>query len=111
MSSMTHCGTARQTPRTKRTEGADRRLWRVTYSPGSGWARPVDMGGAVRSEPSAVSVGPHLVDVFYRGADGELREVSFRPGTGWARPRRIAMMGVLGGPPRAVAQPNGAVDV
>ena len=92
-------------------EGADGRLWRVTCSAGSGWARPVDMGGAVRSEPSAVSVGPHILDVFYRGADGELWEVSFRSGTGWAGARRIAMMGVLGGPPRAVAQPNGAIDV
>jgi Domain of unknown function (DUF1906) len=91
--------------------GANGRLWRVAYSAGSGWARPVDMGGAVRSAPSAVSVGPHIVDVFYRGADSELWEVSFRSGGGWARPRRIAMMGVLGGPPRAVAQPNGAIDV
>jgi hypothetical protein len=92
-------------------EGADHRLWRVAHSARSGWARPVGMGGDVRSVPSAVSTGSGALDAFYKGGDGDLWEVSSRSGKGWAPARRIAKMGILGGAPRAVAQPNGVIDV
>jgi hypothetical protein len=92
-------------------KGADSRLWRATHSARSGWARPVDMGGAVRSAPSAVSVSSGALHVFYQGTNRDLWEVSFRPGKGWAPARRLARMGVLGGPPRAVAQSGGGIDV
>lgn len=91
-------------------KGAHGQLWREAASAGSGWARPVDMGGKVGSVPSAVSTGTGALDVFYRGTDRNLREVSFQSGR-WAPARRLTAFGVLGGAPRAVAQADGVIDV
>jgi hypothetical protein len=91
--------------------GADGQLWREVRWPGAHWRPPVNMGRVLSAEPSAVCVGADVVDVFYRGAHGNLLEVSDRAGSGWGRPVKLTMMGILGGAPRAVAQPNGVIDV
>jgi hypothetical protein len=91
--------------------GAGGRLWRDVYYPSSGWAQPVNMGGALGSEPTAVSVGARGIDVFYQGTAGRLWVVTNQSGSGWAPRQQLWMMGVLGSGPRAVAQANGVVDV
>jgi hypothetical protein len=91
--------------------GSDRRLWRVSYRPAAGWAAPVDMGGSLRSAPTAVNPGGNRLDAFYQGTDGELWQVSYRPGRGWRAPVPVPKMGVIGGAPTAVAGPAGTIDV
>ena len=63
--------------------GRGHRLWQVKYRPGAGWGRPADLGGSVRSAPTAVTAGGGRMDVFYQGTDGA---PSGRPPTsrGWA---------------------------
>jgi hypothetical protein len=91
--------------------GSNQHLWRVRYRPGHGWAAPADLGGSLRSAPSAVLPGGGKIDVFYQGTNGKLWEVAYRPRTGWRKAAVIAKMGILGGAPAAVARPEGIVDV
>jgi hypothetical protein len=91
--------------------GAGNTLRRAAYSQRRGWSAAVDMGGTLTSAPTVVCPKGGSLDVFYRGAGGYLWEVTYRRGAGWGRPRKLAMMGVLGGGPEAVAQANGVIDV
>jgi hypothetical protein len=92
-------------------EGADDHLWRKSRAAHRTWSRAVDMGGNLSSAPSVVAVGRSGLDVFYRGRNGYLWLVR-RTSKGWQPGREIALMGVIGsGGPRAVAQPNGVIDV
>jgi Domain of unknown function (DUF1906) len=91
--------------------GTDHRLWHVGPLSGAGAPAPVDLGGAVTGQPTAVSPVPGAIDVFYEGSGNLLWEVSRKSGSGWSAPRKISRMGELGSPPAAVAQPNGVVDV
>jgi len=89
--------------------GADHQLWR-NDSAGPGWSAPIDMRTAITSAPSVVTVGTAQLDVFYRGAGGYLWSV-VRAGGVWGAPAKLANMGILGGQPEAVAQPNDVIDV
>ena len=91
-------------------EGADHHLWRQARARHGHWQPAVDMGGDLTGPPSVVAVGSNVLDVFYRGRGGALWLVR-RVGNRWQRPQRIVLMGALGSAPRAVAQPNGVVDV
>jgi Domain of unknown function (DUF1906) len=93
--------------------GTDHRLWHVGPLSGAsaGAPAPVDLGGAVAGQPTAVSPVPGAIDVFYEGSGNLLWEVTRKAGGGWSAPRKISRMGELGSPPAAVAQPNGVVDV
>ncbi|MGO9162345.1 MAG: glycoside hydrolase domain-containing protein [Streptosporangiaceae bacterium] len=112
-------GTAQGTPALSRANGTvavfyrgpGRHLWRDVHKAGSGWAHPVNMGGTLASAPSAADVGAGAVRVFYKGAGGYLYERAGGWSGGWRPPRRISMLGVIGSPPRAVAQSDGVVDV
>jgi hypothetical protein len=90
-------------------EGADHRLWEESSSGNGGWQR-TDLGGFLTSEPTVVQVNTAEFDVFYRGIGGFLWQREWTA-SGWHRARMVAMMGSLGGAPRAVAQPNGVIDV
>ncbi|HEY7145735.1 MAG TPA: glycoside hydrolase domain-containing protein [Streptosporangiaceae bacterium] len=90
--------------------GGDRRLWRVRYRPGHGWSAPAGLGGSMRSAPVAVLPGKGRIEVFYQGTDGKLWQVVYRPGHGWRKAAVVKRMGILGGPPAAVARP-GVIDV
>jgi Domain of unknown function (DUF1906) len=85
-------------------------LWYLRHLPGGGWARPVDLGGQLASEPSAVASGAGHLVVFYRGTDGLLWQLRSGP-AGWSRPRALRRMGKIGGRPMAVAQSTGVIDV
>jgi hypothetical protein len=50
------------------------------------------------------------VQVFWDGTDGKLWRVIRGLGDSWSAPQDFGM-GILGGPPHAVAQPDGEVDV
>ncbi len=90
-------------------QGADRRLWEDARTGHGGWRR-TDLGGYLTSDPTVVQVNAAELDVFYRGSGGYLWQRR-QTASGWQRARRLAMMGSLGGGPRAVAQPNGVIDV
>jgi Domain of unknown function (DUF1906) len=90
-------------------QGSDDQLWEDSSNQAGGWTR-ADLGGYLTSAPSVVQVGADQLDVFYRGRGGWLWQL-IRTSNGWRAPRQLAMMGVLGGAPRAVAQPNGVIDV
>jgi Rv2525c-like, glycoside hydrolase-like domain len=90
--------------------GADGRLWYQRHAPGRDWTSAVDLGGQLASQPSAVAVGQHGLRIFYRGTDGFLWQVRTRR-VGWTRPWALRSMGLLGGNPRAVTRPGGAVLV
>jgi hypothetical protein len=82
--------------------------WR--YSPGAGsWVGPEDLGGSLVSAPSATVSSSGVVDVFFEGADLNLWHRWLSAGT-WYGPQSLGM-GPLGGPPNAVGQSNGSVDV
>jgi Domain of unknown function (DUF1906) len=89
--------------------GSDGHLWRDSFTHRFGWRR-TDMGGRLRSAPTAVSVGRRDIDVFYQGIGGYLWQVR-RAFNGWKQPRQLGAMGVLGTAPLAVTQPNGVIDV
>jgi hypothetical protein len=96
-------------------EGADHQLWRKPRAAGGRWGTAVNMGGALTSAPSVVTVGQAATgqsgtDVFYRGPGGDLWQVR-RTSAGWQPAQEITLMGDLGSAPRAVAQPNGVIDV
>ena len=91
-------------------EGADHHLWRQERGRRGRWQPAVDMGGDLSGQPTVVAVGGSVLDVLYRGRTGYLwlaRRVNGR----WQPARQIALMGHLGSVPRAVAQPNGVIDV
>jgi hypothetical protein len=90
--------------------GKGNKLWHDWYLPRTGWHGPQSMGGSLASQPSAVTSGPGDLAVFYKGTNGRLWEAKYSPGSGWRRPKSLGM-GVLGGKPVAVAQPNGVIDV
>jgi len=71
------------------------------------WTR-TDLGGYLTSAPSAVLVGSAL-HVFYRGAGHRLWEVS-STATGFGPGQRLSQFGPVG-VPKAVALPNGVIDV
>ncbi|HEX6934379.1 MAG TPA: glycoside hydrolase domain-containing protein [Streptosporangiaceae bacterium] len=77
---------------------------------GQGWARPVRVSGNASSAPSVVYTGSS-VRVFYTDRAGYLRDDSYRPDGKVLGSQRLTMMGRLGSAPRAVAQPDGAIDV
>jgi hypothetical protein len=91
--------------------GSGSKLWYVRFNPGSGWAAPVALANSVESAPSVVNRGPGQVDVFYQGPHGHLWQVAHRSGGRWSPPIELAKMGVIGGPPSAVAQGNGVIDI
>lgn len=91
-------------------EGADHHLWRQVRARQGRWRPAVDMGGSLTGQPSVVAVGSTVLDVFYRGRSGSLWLVR-RVGARWQPARRIALMGDLGSVPRAIAQPNGVIDL
>ena len=86
------------------------RLWFDRLRSKGGWSKPARAGAAASSAPSVVYAGSS-VDVFYKGANGQLWMDSYQPGGKLTARRELAMMGVLGSNPRAVAQPGGAIDV
>ena len=90
--------------------GASDSMMHSWYVPGAGWNGPVDMGGALASDPSPVATGGGGLDVFYEGTDGNLWHDWFIPGGGWYGPQDLGM-GPLGGEPRAVSSRAGAVDL
>jgi hypothetical protein len=96
-------------PGTLTYEGTDHHLWAESAGPSGHWTR-TDLGGDLTSAPSVVQVGSADLDVFYRGAGGWLWERTWN-GREWLAARELAAMGDLGSGPRAVAQPNGVVDV
>lgn len=77
---------------------------------GKGWARPVRVSGKASSAPSVVDAGSS-VHVFYSDRRGYLWDDSYRADGKLQGRHRLAMMGRLGSAPRAVAQPDGAIDV
>ncbi len=85
------------------------RIW-FDRNAGKGWSRPVQVSGKASSAPSVVYAGSS-VHVFYSDRAGYLWDDSYRPDGKLHGRHRLAMMGVLGSAPRAVAQPDGAVDV
>jgi hypothetical protein len=90
-------------------EGADHRLWEE-YRGKSGRWRRVDLWGYLTSGPGVVQTGRSSLAVFYRSRSGHLTVVR-RSGGHWGKPRQLYMMGIIGGAPHAVAQPNGVIDV
>ncbi len=90
--------------------GPGQRLWLAADRAGTGWAAPSDLGGSLRSGPTAVRPGGGRIYVFYQGTDGDLWQAAYRPRAGWRR-LRLGRMGVLGGAPAAVAGPDGVIDV
>ncbi len=85
------------------------RLWVRQYAARSGWSKPVAAAGQ-GSAPSVVRAGS-VADVFYRGSGGFLWDASYSTAGRLRTRQRLAMMGVLGSAPRAVAQPDGVIDV
>jgi hypothetical protein len=90
-------------------EGADHRLWEE-YRAKSGRWRRVDLWGYLTAGPSVVQTGRSSLAVFYRSRSGHLTVVRRRGGH-WGKARQLYMMGIIGGGPHAVAQPNGVIDV
>jgi hypothetical protein len=102
--------------------GSSPDLWHAWWNPGGPWSGAQDLGGAgtsgggaaVMSDPAPVTSSPGVVDVFWKGADNNLWHVNYVPGsgngTGWQSPASLGM-GPLGGPPKAVGQITGTVDV
>jgi hypothetical protein len=73
------------------------------------WGAPTSHGGSMMSSPSAVNISGDGMDVFYQGTNKDLWH-SWEVGGTWHGPQDLGM-GPLGGPPRAVGQPDGTVDV
>lgn len=97
------------------TDGIEDVFWRSSsgsldhswYLPWAGWAGPAGMGGALASDPSAVSIGGGNLDVFYEGTNADLWVNWYTNNNGaWNGPGNVGM-GPLGGAPKAVsAQPS-----
>jgi hypothetical protein len=89
-------------------ERSGHRLWSVSGSPAGRWTH-ADLGGYLTSPPTVVQVGTGELDVFYRGR-GNILWQRTRTSSGWHQPHELRQMGAVG-VPRAVAQPNGVIDV
>jgi Domain of unknown function (DUF1906) len=90
-------------------EGADHRLWEEIRSARGSWSR-IDLGGDLSSPPSVVQTGGSDLAVIYRGGNGELTVRRLASGR-WQPAQVLPQMGIVGPAPRAVAQPNGVIDV
>jgi Domain of unknown function (DUF1906) len=90
-------------------EGRDRSLWEESRTASGAWAR-TDLGGHLTSAPTVVQVAGGGLAVLYRGAAGLLTVLRKENGH-WLAPQALPQMGIIGGAPRAVAQPNGVIDV
>lgn len=90
-------------------QGADHHLWEESRNAAGRWSR-TDLGGYVTATPAVVQIGTDNLDVLYRGRGGYLW-LRTAIGSHWYPAREISIMGVLGGAPVAVAQPNGVIDV
>ncbi len=88
----------------------DRHLWHGEFNPGHGWSGPQRLRGSLASSPYPVETGAGVVEVFWKGTDGRLWRVVRQVGAAWTRPQELRM-GRLGGAPRAVALPNGEIDI
>jgi hypothetical protein len=88
----------------------DRHLWHGEFNPGHGWSGPQQLRGSLASGPYPVETGAGVVEVFWKGTDGRLWRVVRRVGAAWTRPQDLRM-GPLGGAPRAIARPNGEIDI
>lgn len=88
--------------------GRDHHLWEASETTPGRWKR-LDLGGYLTAAPSVVEVNASVVDVFYRGRNDVLWERT-HTASGWQKGRAIPQMGRVG-PPHAVAQPNGVIDV
>jgi hypothetical protein len=89
--------------------GAGHQLWEESRNSAGQWTH-TDLGGYVTATPTVVRVGTAELDVLYRGAGGYLW-LRVRIDGRWRPATRLTVMGQLGGAPRAVAQPNGVIDV
>jgi hypothetical protein len=90
-------------------QGSDHHLWAESRTAAGRWSR-TDLGGYLTATPTVVQVGTDNLDVLYRGLGGYLW-LQTRSGSHWYPARELSMMGILGSAPRAVAQPNGVIDV
>jgi hypothetical protein len=89
--------------------GRGNHLWEDRRTAAGLWSK-INLGGRLSSAPSVVQVGKSGLAVFYRDRTGRLTVVRRSAGR-WLAPQALAMMGVIGGGPRAVAQTNGVIDV
>jgi len=90
-------------------EGPGHQLWEDSQTATGTWSR-ADLGGELTSGPTVVQVGRGDLAVLYRNATGELTVVRKADGH-WLTPQALPRMGIIGSAPRAVAQPNGVIDV
>lgn len=76
--------------------------------PGAAWTPPIDLGGALASQPAAVSWAQGRLDVFARGTDNALWHRFFAGGrwSGWEK-----LGGVLTSAPAVAAWAPGRLDV
>lgn len=89
--------------------GTDNQLWQKYYDLATGWYPSfLPLGGAMTSDPAAVSWGVNRVDVFYKGSTNQLAH-KFWTGTAWSG---VESLGVtLAGKPAASSRGNGQLDV
>lgn len=85
-------------------------LWFDRYVPKVGWAKARQTSAVASSIPSVVWTGGS-VDVFYKDRAGHLRIATFSPGGRMTAHGTLSGMGIIGSAPRAVAQPDGTIDV
>jgi hypothetical protein len=90
-------------------EGPGHHLWTESRMASGAWWR-TDLGGDLTSAPTVVQTGGGGLAVLYRGRTGELTAVR-KIGGRWQAPQVLPSMGIIGSAPRAVAQPNGVIDV
>ena len=89
-------------------EGSDHQLWEDSANAAGRWQR-TGLGGYLTAAPSVVTVNSGTLAVFYRGRGDELFE-RVRTPAGWQKTVALTAMRQVGWP-RAVAQPNGVIDV
>ncbi|MDR3083474.1 MAG: CHAP domain-containing protein, partial [Streptomyces sp.] len=71
--------------------GQSNHLFEAWYTPGTGWAGPVDWSvqwgvGGVQSQPTVVISPQDQTLVFWNGTNGQLLEAWYTMGAGWAGP-------------------------
>ncbi len=89
---------------------ADQHLWHGQYLPGTGWAGPQSLGGAMAGSPAPVNSAAGTTQVFFEGTDKNLWSVTRNLSGSWSAPASLGM-GALGGAPMATAQSSGEVQV
>lgn len=75
---------------------------------GGSWSRVLGRGGALASQPAAVSWGPERVDVFARGTDNRLKWRT-RTASGWSAWKSLG--GTLSSAPTVATWAPGRLDV